>query len=518
MPALNNKVRILIVDDEPVNLILLEDILTSDQYHIISAENGNEALVQVKSEMPDLILLDVMMPEVDGFEVCRRLKADETTRWIPIIILTALGKRRDYIKGLDAGADDFVTKPFNDEELLARIRNLLRVKTLNDKLVHSYNHINRMSTYVSQLLPQYHPFQVQVESLSQELLDHILKTRETIANGPDCIWISFEDRSEKRQKGTLFKRNSDGKLDKEPLELDLSSFFPPSPRQELNDIFISNCRKEATNPDNAPEILREILSGKISNVRNFLVYSSNSLMVIALNYNKDITDHEVTIFRNALLNVRLLSIISKQIDEVSEAFQYTIGALARAAEANDEDTGNHINRVGNYSTILAKSLGCSRQFVQEIGYSAQMHDVGKIHVHPEILKKQGKLTPREWEEMKKHTLFGPKILGNSPKLTTARDIALHHHEKWDGSGYPHGLKNEDISLAGRIVAIADIYDALRSRRSYKQPFSHKEACRIILQGDDRVKPIHFDPKVLRAFQNNTGTFMKIYKTLKDEPS
>ncbi len=144
-----------------------------------------------------------------------------------------------------------------------------------------------------------------------------------------------------------------------------------------------------------------------------------------------------------------------------------------------------------------------------------MHDVGKIHVHPDILRKKGPLTAEEWEEIRKHCEAGAHILGNHPRLAVAAEIALSHHEKWDGSGYPRGLREEEIPLTGRIVALADVYDALRSRRSYKPGLSHQKAVEIILQGDGRSMPDHFDPRVLDVFRKRERDFAAIYERLPD---
>ncbi|WP_287153076.1 HD domain-containing phosphohydrolase [Candidatus Solincola tengchongensis] len=164
---------------------------------------------------------------------------------------------------------------------------------------------------------------------------------------------------------------------------------------------------------------------------------------------------------------------------------------------------------------MAEEIGLLSREVETIGYSAQMHDVGKIHVHPDILRKKGPLTAEEWEEIRKHCEAGAHILGNHPRLAVAAEIALSHHEKWDGSGYPRGLREEEIPLTGRIVALADVYDALRSRRSYKPGLSHQKAVEIILQGDGRSMPDHFDPRVLDVFRKRERDFAAIYERLPD---
>lgn len=202
--------------------------------------------------------------------------------------------------------------------------------------------------------------------------------------------------------------------------------------------------------------------------------------------------------------------------ETERAFMVSVNLLARAAEVHDEDTGNHILRVNEYSYALACWAGCSRAFCDEIRFSAALHDVGKMSVDQAVLHKKGRLDARELAEMQRHPVYGHDILVVSDRLKMAADIALCHHEQWAGTGYPHGLKGEEIPLAARIVAIADCYDALRSARPYKPSFSHEKTVDILLNGDDRLDPkIHFDPRLLSLFAARHAEFDAIWEALKD---
>jgi HD-GYP domain-containing protein (c-di-GMP phosphodiesterase class II) len=204
--------------------------------------------------------------------------------------------------------------------------------------------------------------------------------------------------------------------------------------------------------------------------------------------------------------------------ETEDAFLLSIRLLAKAAELYDEVTGNHIVRVNEYSYALATRLGRPRLWCDEIRYSAQLHDVGKISIDAAILKKKGKLTDAEWDEMRRHPLHGYEILRTSPRLGMAADIARGHHEKWDGSGYPAHLAGDDIPLSARIVALADVYDALRSARPYKPGLTHEETCRIILDGDERIDPRrHFDPRILEVFAAGQDEMARIWSSLQDAP-
>lgn len=220
--------------------------------------------------------------------------------------------------------------------------------------------------------------------------------------------------------------------------------------------------------------------------------------------------------RNKLLAAQRAQIVSMQ-EETEEAFQLSTKLLARAAEIHDEETGNHIVRVNEYSYLIAKKLGMQDTWCDEIRYSAQLHDVGKMSVDSAVLKKKGTLDADEREEMNRHTIYGYQILSASPRLKLGAEIALYHHEKWDGTGYPNAASGEAIPLSARIVQIADIYDALRSRRPYKDGFSHSKTFEILTKGDDRIDPLgHFDPKLIRLFQDNHQEFSKIWDHLKDD--
>ena len=206
-------------------------------------------------------------------------------------------------------------------------------------------------------------------------------------------------------------------------------------------------------------------------------------------------------------------------EQTEEAFLLSVGLLARAAEIHDEGTGNHIVRTNEYSFFIARHLGMPKDFCDEIHYSAQLHDVGKMSVDQAVLKKKGRLDEKERAEMDRHTSYGHQILRDSPRLQLAAEIALSHHEKWAGGGYPNGLAGTDIPVSARIVQVADIYDALRSERPYKAGFSHDQTRDIILNGDDRLDPReHFDPQLIELFADTHMGFAKIWDDLIDPPA
>jgi HD-GYP domain-containing protein (c-di-GMP phosphodiesterase class II) len=219
--------------------------------------------------------------------------------------------------------------------------------------------------------------------------------------------------------------------------------------------------------------------------------------------------------RNRLLREQRARIAALQ-DETEEAFQLSINLLSRAAELHDENTARHVTRVNEYSYFLAKELDMPPAFCDEIRYSAQLHDVGKMSVNVAILRKQGPLDDEERAEMMRHPEYGFQILSASDRLKMAAEIALNHHEQWNGGGYPVGRTGEEIPISARIVAVADIYDAIRSARPYKPAFSHHQAVKVLLEGDDRFTPgDHLDPQLLEIFDAKHQGMAEIWDLFED---
>jgi putative two-component system response regulator len=211
---------------------------------------------------------------------------------------------------------------------------------------------------------------------------------------------------------------------------------------------------------------------------------------------------------NSLLEQR----VRERTADLQDSYQETIFAMTRAAEFRDENTGSHVQRISYYCRELAERLGLEPDFRNEIFFASPMHDIGKLGIPDRILLKTERLTPDEWEVMKVHSALGAKILGQgkSPYLQMGAEIALNHHEHWNGGGYPAGLAGEAIPLSARIVTLCDVYDSLRSKRPYKPAFDHAKTVAIIMQGDGRTQPEYFDPAILEAFRKYHQSYADIF--------
>lgn len=497
---------VLIVDDEPWNIEVIESCLHGRGYDITRAANGEEALKAVAASPPDIVLLDVIMPGMDGYEVCRRIKEDDKTRFIPVVMVTSLDQKSDKVSAIQAGADDFITKPVDKAELLARTSTALRMKRYHDERNAAYSEIRRITRLFNETVRGFDPMRFTLKGAYDAMFASMLRRAGDDRSRPACALVLTYGR-DGFGAGTLYIA-SDGAVAAKRVEFaDPRAVAERFGRSKKRDLYV-----------NGPvEGLARELEDMTGPVVNMVSCRTDRMLVACFNYGKTVGAYDAQVLGDLAAHAAFFDTIAGQVKENEEAFLYTIKALARAAEANDEDTGNHIIRVNEYSYEIARGLGLAPKLADTIRYSAQMHDVGKIHVHPDILRKPGKLTAAEWETMKKHTVYGPRILGGSTRLEVACQIALRHHERWDGSGYPDGLGGEDIPLAARVVAIGDVYDALRNGRVYKPAFDHETACGIIARGDGRVMPGHFDPEVHALFMRAKRRFEEIYHELGDVP-
>ncbi len=348
--------KIFVVDDTETNIDILLETL-GEIYDVSVALDGVTALEDIPGRHPDLILLDVMMPELDGYEVCRRLKQDPETRDIPVIFVTAKQETEDETYGLELGAVDYITKPFSPAVVLARVRTHLQ----------------------------------------------LLQMRRELAQANEVLEEKVRRRTEQ-----LHQKN---------LELEQTRL----------------------------EIIRR---------------------------------------------------------------------LGRAAEYKDNETGLHVIRMSQYSHLLALAAGMGEKWAETLLNAAPMHDIGKIGIPDIILLKPGRLSDEEWQIMRTHPEIGAGIIGeqSSELLEMARSVALTHHEKWDGSGYPNGLRGTDIPLEARIVAIADVFDALTTKRPYKPAWSIEQATNLLRE----CAGSHFDPQLVPLFIDILPQVLAVRESWKEQ--
>lgn len=341
--------------------------------------------------------------------------------------------------------------------------------------------------------------------------------------GPACIAILFPEHAGTTARGRAFHLVSHELVERsEELILDLGSPYGKGLLAESgSDGVAVNWTERSTTIEAFqsyfPTEVTRFVGGEIRNFINCRIAGDVQGVICAFNYQGTATDYDLSVLQSLAVIIASLVALSEEVKETEKAFIYTIEALARACEAAEEHTGTHIQRVNRYAGALAANMGLQPDYVEAMSFSAQMHDVGKIRVPAAVLLKEGPLDHAEMELMKMHPIFGERILGDSPRLQVAREIAIAHHENWDGTGYPYGLRGDRIPLAGRIVKIADVYDALRSKRSYKQGYSHEETLRVFHEGDERTRPReHFDPDALETFFRIEHIFAKIYESMPEE--
>ncbi len=608
---------ILIADDDPGARLILQRLLAREGHRVLMAQNGAEALRQSIEHTPDLVLLDVLMPELDGFEVCRQLRHHPRLREIPILLVTSLGDHQSRVQGLSVGADGFISKPFDMAELLAHVRTITRlnryrrllaeqerfqrlielspegVATINAEgrlllinpalaalleapsiehllgdTLQTYVHAASLDRYQAgmQALAQGVQQVSRIEVLLVGVNGRSLPAEISLGRFHDqdgaFAQIIIRDISErKRAEAQIHRQVSrltslhaigvaitaslelsatlDILLDRliEELHVDAASVLLLNPRTMNLEVTcsrgmpstlvgVSLCSEEGL----AGMALRTQQTVSLASVPAEMLISERDQALAALfaayfavplrargeikgvieimlreSFTPD--DHWWTFLEALAMQAAIAietSVLFEQLRrthaELKQSYDATIEGWSRALDLRDRETEGHSERVTELTLRLARWMGLPDEQMEHIRRGALLHDIGKMGVPDAILLKPGPLSVDEWAIMRQHPAYAFRWLSAIPFLQPALDIPYAHHERWDGSGYPRGLRGEQIPIAARIFTVVDVWDALRSDRPYRAAWTEEQTVAYLRS----LAGTHFDPQVVRAFLEMFG--------------
>jgi len=366
--------RILIVDDEPLICKTLSGWLRESGYETTEACSGGDALKEVAQSPPDLILLDLVMPNLSGLAVCQALKRDEAVARIPVVILTGRGSSEDRIRCLDSGADEFLSKPVEREELIARVRSLLRAKHLSDRLLISYYEIDKLSTFAENFAGQI-VADLKAVDVAASLAMQVLGPEPGLPNHPAAVWGGMVTGG--RMFGILF-------FYKESQECQVLMEFDPAELEKCLQPFSRGEGQFISKEPPLEQLSRLLRIPPGLAVNNFVGYATDRFAVLAGGYPWEVGFYELPLLRAIAKHWSVFERIRFETRQTEKAFSYTMEALAMAAEFYDPGTASHLKRVSAYASHMAGVLGCEKKFVRWLTRCALMHDVGKITIPIEI--------------------------------------------------------------------------------------------------------------------------------------
>ena len=521
-------IAILVVEDSRTQAQWIRGVLEQAGYRVTVAWDGADALDAIEMQRPGIVLSDVDMPRIDGFELCRRMKSDPALRFIPFIMVTQRDRVTDLVRALEVGADNYIAKPLDRTLLLARVARIAEaVRDWSDRFSgRRYRLAPRPEEVVLSLerTQVVEMLMATAQKLEDELgaigeLGHALTTTRDLGPllsmlvertrelaGADLVAVALRDAGDAWHIDT-FEGGDDAArawLHRFTFEGDTGVLERLGSHEHVH------LRADVDDTTPAVRSFREH-TGALA-LHLYPMFTDGELvgvLITAFNRHRSFSADEQRRFRQlashaavAIQNARLFQAeraLRERLETAyraeKEAHKNAMFMLAAAVERRDGLTGSHLRRVQAYTEAVAGALGLPADVVEEIGYSSVMHDVGKLLVPEELLGKAGPLTDEEWHEMRRHPDHGAQILGEREFFAMARDIARCHHEKWDGSGYPAGLRGDAIPIAARITSVADVFDALTTERSYKARWTDGSAIAEL----ERLADASFDPKVVSAF-------------------
>ncbi|MFH0957148.1 MAG: HD domain-containing phosphohydrolase, partial [Pseudomonadota bacterium] len=440
---------------------------------------------------PSLVISDILMPNLDGIGLLKLIK--EADDIIPVVMITGFGEMESAINALRLGAYDFLLKPINTDILVSTVQKGLehhRLKLLEREYTHR--------------------LEIQVENRTKELAqtNEFLKGILESSRGVSIVVTDLDRKIIVWNSGA---RNIFGYDENEMIGQSIVRLYPSS----ANEDSIQNSLREAleSKSGSAQKIIKQISKDKQE--------VTLSLAISPMLDRKGRLQAVVGLGQDVTEQYRLHQQLVESYTRIRKIQGASIFALAKLAEARDGETGSHLGRIRGYCAVLCQALRkrpiyghlLTDEFVEDLVQCSVLHDIGKIVISDEILFKNGKYGPEEMEIMRQHALLGGKALYEAAQetgetqsyLTVGADVAYYHHERWDGSGYPFELRESEIPLSARIVALCDVYDALRSKRRYKDAFSHEDSLQLIVK--DRGK--HFDPEIVDAFVASAEEFRQV---------
>lgn len=450
----HTKYTLLVVDDLPTNIQLVAEILKSE-YRVLFATDGATALKLLAQKKVDLILMDIMMPQMDGYETSRRIREELGLRDVPIIFLTANADQQSLVKGFEHGAADFIAKPFNPVELKLRIKTHLELYATKAQLKH-YLEENQL------VLRQYKEAVDEGAIVSKTDTHGII----TYVNDEFCR-ISEYTRNELMGHPHNIVRHTD------------------MPKGAFREMWQTLKSKQSW---------RGIIKNRTKSGSTYVV---KALIKPILNKEGEVVEYMA--IRQDITEVYQLQ------NEIVDTQKEIIEKLGELSESRSKETGHHVRRVAEYSALLARLYDLPLHEIELIKMASPMHDIGKIAIPDGILLKPGKLDEEEFKVMMTHAQKGYDVFQNSKRelLQAAAVIAHEHHERWDGRGYPRGLKEDEIHIYGRITAVADVFDALGSDRIYKRAWPLEKILELLRSEAGK----QFDPRLVALFLEHLEEFL-----------